>query len=538
MSMRPTRRDLLKTGLAGAASLAAADLLRARPAKGAPGMPPLRLQAYTSTGDPLGPRAYGSLYLTDLDRNPLRLRPTFENGAAVLPEPPDAPFTVIMQLGVEGFGRVYQVADNGGQGYAGDEGELNLNYEFAASRLASVQQAFDQGEQEDCDFSAEVGQRLGRAADALDRAKAAMDDPSDCAAACEESLRESLWGGEQVVFERARHEIANRGKRDDFLFGCNCFGYPQHGEQYASLFAELLNFATLPFYSLSLRDGAQRARAYVGLDTKLDWARRNAIAAKGHPLVWFHRAGIPQEVRSKSFEEIEALGRAGIREIVLRYAGQIDIWDVINEAHDWGNELGYSQEQLLRMTRVAAETTKEANPNAVTIVNNCTPFGEYVSRGRTYFGEVKRPMWAPIEYLHACISGGIDFDVVGVQLYYPGYDMFEISRLLDRFAQFGKPVHITELGVSTATGEDTTAHVKQPGRAYWHGEWSEAIQADWIEQFYTLCYSKPYVEAVTWWDFADKGHFWPHGGFLRRDMTPKESYGRLKALLASWGHAR
>jgi len=501
-------------------------------------MPPLRLRAYASDGQPLPQRAYGSLYLTDLARNPLRLRPTFDDGAAVLADPPDTPFAVIMQLRVDGFGRVYVVADNGGHGYAGDEGELSLNYEFAASRLATVQAAFDEGEQEDCDFPAELGERLQRAADALDRAMPLLNEPSRCILDCDESLRESLWAGEQVVFERARHEIANRGKRDDFLFGCNCFGYPRHGDEYARLFAELLNFATLPFYSQSLRDPQQRSRFYEGIDTMLQWTQRSAITAKGHPLVWFHRAGLPQEVRSNSFEEIEALSRSGIREIVTRYARQIDIWDVINEAHDWGNELGYSQEQLLHMTRMAAETTKQANPGAVAIVNNCTPFGEYVSRGRTYFGEVKRPMRAPIEYLHDCMDAEIDFDVVGVQLYYPGYDMLEISRLLDRFGALGKPVHVTELGVSSATGPDPTAHNKQPSGAYWHGEWSEAIQADWIEQFYTLCYSKPYIDAITWWDFADKGHFWPHGGFLRPDMTPKPCYDRLKALLASWGHAR
>ncbi len=533
-----TRRQLLKTGLVGATALAAGNLGRPRPAKGASQMPPLRLRAYTPDGQPLPPRAYGSLYLTDLERNPLRQRSTFADGAAVLADAPETHFAVIMQLAVDGFGRVYQVADSGGHGYTGDEGELNLNYEFAASRLASVQVAYDEGEQEDCDFSEEVGERLRRAAEALERANGAIGDPERCAPACEESLRESLWAGEQVVFERARHEIANRGKRDDFLFGCNCFGYPGHGEEYVRGFTELLNFATLPFYSLSLRDAQQRAQAYTRLDTMLEWTQRNAITAKGHPLTWFHRAGLPEEVRTKSFEEVEKLGRTGIREIVLRYAGQIDIWDVINEAHDWGNELGYSQEQLLHMTRLAAETTKEANPGAVAIVNNCSPFGEYVARSRTYFGEVERPMRAPIEYLRACIDAGIDFDVVGVQLYYPGYDMLEISRLLDRFAQFGKPVHVTELGVSSENQPDPNAYVKGLSGAHWHGEWSEQIQADWIEQFYTLCYSKPYIEAITWWDFADKGHFWPHGGFLRPDMSPKMSYDRLKALLAAWGHAR
>ena len=72
-------------------------------------------------------------------------------------------------------------------------------------------------------------------------------------------------------------------------------------------------------------------------------------------------------------------------------------------------------------------------------------------------------------------------------------------------------------------------------KAYWHGPRSESIQADWVEQFYTLCYAHPAVKAVTWWDFPDAGgHFWPHGGFVRPDGQPKESYRRLQRLIREW----
>ncbi|NLH72995.1 MAG: hypothetical protein GX456_08075 [Verrucomicrobia bacterium] len=48
-------------------------------------------------------------------------------------------------------------------------------------------------------------------------------------------------------------------------------------------------------------------------------------------------------------------------------------------------------------------------------------------------------------------------------------------------------------------------------------------------------YAHPSVAAITWWDFTDApGHFWPHGGFLRPDLTPKESYERLQRLITGW----
>jgi hypothetical protein len=78
--------------------------------------------------------------------------------------------------------------------------------------------------------------------------------------------------------------------------------------------------------------------------------------------------------------------------------------------------------------------------------------------------------------------------------------------------------------------------VRTPNRNVWHGtEWSEQIQADWAEQFYTIC-RKPQIEAITWWDFADPA-FIPHGGFLDTDFRPKQVYERLRRLLADWGHA-
>jgi hypothetical protein len=37
------------------------------------------------------------------------------------------------------------------------------------------------------------------------------------------------------------------------------------------------------------------------------------------------------------------------------------------------------------------------------------------------------------------------------------------------------------------------------------------------------------------WDFSDAGgHFWPHGGLLRADGQPKESYHRLQRLVREW----
>lgn len=77
--------------------------------------------------------------------------------------------------------------------------------------------------------------------------------------------------------------------------------------------------------------------------------------------------------------------------------------------------------------------------------------------------------------------------------------------------------------------------ISEPSGRYWHGKpWSEKEQADWIEAFYTICYSKPEIEAVTWWNFSDPA-FIPHGGFVDEGLRPKEGYRRLRGLIDMWG---
>jgi hypothetical protein len=144
------------------------------------------------------------------------------------------------------------------------------------------------------------------------------------------------------------------------------------------------------------------------------------------------------------------------------------------------------------------------------------------------------------QYFRLAIDHGIDFEVVGLQLYHGAAtrwvrDMTEQSALLDRFARLGKPIHITEVQTPSATDLDLLAYARSwdPAHSgYWHRPWDPEIQADWVEQFYTVAVGKPYVDAVSWWSMSDRGTFFPHGGVLDQNDEPKPAFHRLKALIA------
>jgi hypothetical protein len=60
----------------------------------------------------------------------------------------------------------------------------------------------------------------------------------------------------------------------------------------------------------------------------------------------------------------------------------------------------------------------------------------------------------------------------------------------------------------------------------------EQAQKEAVERFYTLLFSHPAVEAISWWDLSDKDS-WNNApsGLLRINMTPKPAYTALKKLI-------
>ncbi len=492
----------------------------------------ITVHAFDPMGKPAGARQLESLLLINEDSRPFELLPKLTGeGVATISLPPGN-FQLMMRLPVAGFGEVYLYADD----VRGPE--ALLNYEFARSRAALVRRYVKAAQSAGVSFSAGLLKRLETGEEALRRA-AAANEVAERVRHSNDSLAETMWAGEMAALERARRRIERQGPRPGFLFGAAAFGLARSAE-YAERYTALLNYGTVPFYRATTEPVEGKVN-YKQVDGILAQPAGASLMWKGHPLVWLNRASVPEFLKQKSWPELQASWRDYILRSVSRYRTRIHAWDVINEAHDWGNLLRLAPEQLVELTRLAAETTRQADPTAFRVVNNCTLWGEYVARRLYTGGTLDRPCRTVLEYLRAVRDARIDYEAIGLQIYCPGRDMLEIERHIERFFEFGKPIHITELGIPSADSPDTRLSFEERGSripypidAVWHGtEWSEQIQADWVEQFYTLCYSMPQVDAISWWDFTDPGYM-PNGGLLTRDLRPKQSYERLMKLLAGW----
>ena len=124
--------------------------------------------------------------------------------------------------------------------------------------------------------------------------------------------------------------------RHKFLFGCNIFKLgrcrtAEDNAAYEKQFAELLNFATLPFYWWHVRAAEGPALDEARTEEIVRWCNAHGVTTKGHPLAWNYvdpalagqrhaRGG-----RCSSSSSESAAAPSGSR-------ASIDIWDVVNEA--------------------------------------------------------------------------------------------------------------------------------------------------------------------------------------------------------------
>ena len=90
----------------------------------------------------------------------------------------------------------------------------------------------------------------------------------------------------------------------------------------------------------------------------------------------------------------------------------------------------------------------------------------------------------------------------------------ETWDICERFAKVGKPLHFTEATILSG----------HPGyelkRNDPHFQWTttpegEQRQAEEVVQFYTILFSHPAVQAITWWDFSDQGAWQGRSGRIR-----------------------
>ena len=487
----------------------------------------IRVSLREADGSPLAAERANTLTARDLANDPLPQPISAATGRARVGLA-NEPLQLGLRLKVPGFGEVYCYADNEGKGYS-KPATLEFVVEAAATRLSRVRQAAELARQEGVPRDAELERQLAAAALPVPR-KAGAEQ----IAAAYQALAQGLHAGERLVLNAARHRIGKFSKpRSDFLFGGLAAGADLRGPEFEKRFTALFNFGTISWYTWSQQaDPPSQRIDYTRQDQSLAWCLAHQIVPKGFGYVYLTKGATPEWLRQWPYEKVLTEYKRVVSQTMRRYSGRIPYVEVINEAHDKANLFHFSHAQILELTREACRAAREGSPTVKRLINHCCLWAEYARRANAQGAR----RWSPFRYLKDCVSAGVEFEIIGLQLYYPQQDLFEIDRMLERFKSFNRPLHITEIACNSADGLDPESMKPKSLVPGWHGAWTEAMQADWLEAIYTLCYSKPQLEAVGFWDLADLGgHFWPYGGLLHKDLRPKEAYDRLLKLKERWG---
>jgi endo-1,4-beta-xylanase len=321
--------------------------------------------------------------------------------------------------------------------------------------------------------------------------------------------------GAKVAVEQQRHE---------FLFGCNIFMFDRLGNEkdnalYKERFHALFNFATVPLYWASFEH--QRGKPeYERIEKMARWCREVGIAVKGHPLVWNIDASSPRWL-PRDPAEVRKLSDERVKACVERFKGLVDMFDVVNEAADpfRGSQFDTAMTDAIRaagveeFTRAPFRIARAANPNALFLINDYRTDPAYEK---------------VIQFL--TVDGTRLYDIIGIQSHmhagvWPSRTIWEIC---ERFAKYNVPLHYTETTVVSGQHQ-----LMRWGKTTPDGEAKQAAEG---LRFYTILFSHPAVEAITWWDFCDRGAWQgAPAGFLRDDLSPKPFYeALLKKVKGAW----
>jgi hypothetical protein len=376
----------------------------------------------------------------------------------------------------------------------------------------------------------------------------AVGQPEQADRLARESLVAAIDASEELALAHAERLFGRRRQAGQFhrgVFGCGV-GAAQHSEKLRASLLANFDYLMLPTRWRRIEPAEQQFN-WGELDNWAEWGYRNRMPILAGPIVSFRPDCSPDwlTVMAHDYETIRDVFYEHVERLVTRYRNVVTLWNVVSGIHT-NAQLNLTIDQLMDLTRMAIMLVKKIQPNGKTLVEITHPFGEYYS--------VNMRSIPPFIFADMVLQAGIPIDAFGVRLVMGRAgnglytrDLMQVSALLDRFSALGKPVHVTGVAVpSGASGKiddhDYAANGNGKGKGspvsppddncgHWRKPWSPLVQTHWLEAFYSVALSKPYIDSVAWLNLADHEDCeLPHGGLAGPDFKAKGAFHRLIEL--------
>jgi len=468
------------------------------------------------------PNLHGA-HLVGNDNVPLRAEIRWEDGVIRCTPRMQDPVGLSLLWPVEGFGTIQLQTTR----LPAREQPYNLHVELARHQLMRVTVKREEWGLFDYSGMDDIAARIDQSRDAFIRALQTSDHPEEAAQHADESLAHGLWAAEEMsrfhagVFLGRRQQTGGFGRA---FLGVRVAGATVQ-QAITKRLGDVFDFAYVPFIWRSIQP-TEQAPAYEAVEAVIKACSTNKLAVRGGPLLAFGVSSVPDwmYIWENDFESIYEAAREHVERTVQRFARQVTSW-VVASGLQADNVFGFSFEQTMELTRMAATVTKQIAPRAQVLIDLNQPWGEYYARNQQTV--------PPLLYADMAVQSGINFDGFGLQFLFgigsDGYhlrDPFQVSALIDKLANLGKPLHVTALGAPSCVAPDSQNGTPPGGE--WHGPWSDAVQADWLTTLCEIALSKPYVDTVCIQTLVDQpDDVIASGGLLHANLTPKPAFGRL-----------
>jgi len=252
-------------------------------------------------------------------------------------------------------------------------------------------------------------------------------------------------------------------------------------------------------------------------DKLVNWAKTNNYTVHGHTFVWYNQT--PSWVQNLSASAMESAMYNHIDKVMAHFKGQIPIWDVANECFEdngsyrnsfWYRTMGKSYIEK------AFTHARAADPSVKLVYNDYN---------LEYTGAKSN---AAYEMLKDFKSRGIPVDGIGFQMHLDiqyAIDYNDFAKNMQRFADLGLEIYITEMDVRVSSNTNTSELEKQ---------------ASYYKNIIEKCMAQPAVKGIQFWGFTDK-YSWVPGTFSGRDnallfdknYNPKPAYYAVQSALAT-----
>jgi len=404
----------------------------------------------------------------------------------------------------------------------------NLNVEIARAKLMQII-----NKREDWSFFNSIEGMSDLSKEAQDLFIQAIQNisvPSLASELADKSLKKAMVFSEKLAIKQAEPLFDTKAKNHGFgrgCLGCKIESAQIDNPKYVEKLLELFSFVVIPVNWAQI-EPHKNSYDFSTIDACIDVLGKKRLAIGAGPLLCFSKEYLPGWLLSSGaeFEKIRETAYQFVSRIVTRYSGSIHAWCVVSGPNMF-NHFGFSFEQVLEMTRAANIAVKQGSDRALKIIEISNPWGEYYATTPNTI--------PPLVYVDMVVQSGINFDAFGLKMQFGKNqagmhirDMMQISAVLDYFGAIAKPLYVTDVEVPSQNGDGLH---KPEVAGVWHQEWDQTRQGQWIEQFYKIALSKPFVDTVTYSNLADvEDSTMTNSGLLTDQLEPKKSFRTLKKL--------